>query len=224
VADLASAATADGSADAGPLSYDDAMVLVGSHRWVEHRLFEVTGTWSATADDPAVRLHLFEVSHQHAWHAELWEDRLPVRDGFDPDALTRPLGPALGPLFEAVGRQPEPGGNRAEGLETGDLSPDGDVARLVALYRVVLPRLIATYQRHLASTSKVADAPVIRALHLVLRDEMASWDEGEQRLQSLLATPEHVDLASRVQHRLERPIVEAGVRLGLVPWPAIDLG
>jgi hypothetical protein len=201
--------------DEDPLVIGDSAALIGSHRWVEHRLFEATGAWSATAANPAVQLHLFEVSHQHGWHAELWEDRLPVRDGVDPEALTEPLGPALGPLFEAVGLLTRPDPARV-GAGDGSFA---DVARLAALYRVVLPRLVATYDLHLSATSRVADGPVIRALHLVLRDEAGSWHEGERLLQSILSTPGHGDLASQVQHQFERLIVDAGIGAGLVPWP-----
>jgi hypothetical protein len=198
----------------------DAAAMIGSHRWVEHRLFEMTGAWSATGAHPAVRLHLFEMSHQHAWHAQLWADRLPALDGVDPEALSVPLGPALGPLFEGVwstgtapGAADGPEAQRA-GAEPG---PATDVARLSALYRVVLPRLIATYGRHLATSSVVSDSPTIRALELVLRDETAQWQAGECLLQSLLADPEACHVAAEAQRTLEVLVVTTGVGPGLVP-------
>ena len=81
-----------------------AAEMIGGYRWLEHRLFEITGAWSAQAHDPAVRLHLFEASHQHAWHAQLWADRLPLLDQLDPEALSVPYGPAAGPLIDALRR------------------------------------------------------------------------------------------------------------------------
>ena len=41
-------------------------------------------------------------SARHGWHAELWADRLPVLDGVDPEALTRPPSPAAEALFGAL--------------------------------------------------------------------------------------------------------------------------
>jgi hypothetical protein len=211
----------------------ESAALLGSHRWTEHQLFELTGAWAATAGTPAVRVHLFEVSHQHAWHAQLWADRLPALDGVDPEALSVPLGPALGPLLDAVrsigagsppreGQNVPPGGG-ASGQEVPD-GPDGtgsaaspDVAQLTALYRVTVPRLVVTYRRHLASASTVTDRPTIRALELVLRDETASWEAGEGLLQSLLAQPGAPDLAAGVQRTLESLVVGSGVAAGLVP-------
>lgn len=175
--------------------------LVGAYRWTERRLFELTGAWAVEADAPAVRLHLDRVSAEHAWHAELWAARLPVIDGVDPDALTRPLGPAVGPLMEALA------------------ATAGTVGRLAGLYRVVLPRLLVTYHRHLERAVAVADGPVVRALRLVRRDEAESWAQGESLLEGALATPSDADAAAEVQRRLEATVVAAGAGEGLVPWP-----
>ncbi|HEY1734162.1 MAG TPA: hypothetical protein VGG23_06935, partial [Acidimicrobiales bacterium] len=147
-----------------------AATLVGAYRWAEHRLFELTGAWAAEPSPPAVQVHLDEVSAQHAWHAELWADRLPVLDWFDPDSVTVPSGSA-GPLFDALAGLAEP------------------VRRLAGLYRVVVPRLVAGYDHHLARTVPATDGPVIRALRLVGRDEVDGWRAGEARLQTLLSSP-----------------------------------
>ena len=48
------------------------------------------------------------------------------------------------------------------------------------LYRVVLPRLVTSYERHLQVTSPITDGPVARALRLVLNDEVADWHAGER--------------------------------------------
>jgi hypothetical protein len=40
----------------------------------------------------AVQVHLDAQSMRHAWHAELFAERLPVLAGADPDGLTRALG------------------------------------------------------------------------------------------------------------------------------------
>ena len=64
--------------------------LVGSYQWVERRLFEVLGAWVASEPVSEARV-LFDVySQQHAWHAELFADRLPALDSVDPDSLVLP--------------------------------------------------------------------------------------------------------------------------------------
>ena len=65
----------------------------------------------------------------------------------------------------------------------------------------------------------VTDGPTIRALTLILRDEVEAWQSGESLLESLIASPRVARIAADIQHRLEAQLVEAGVRLGLAPWP-----
>lgn len=183
--------------------------LVGAYRWIEQRLFELAGSWVQLTADPETRLHLDLVSGEHGWHAELWEERLPVLDRLDPASLTRPLGPALGPLFAEVHR-----------LDHADRAGQtGTVLRLAILYRVLVPRLLATYERHLRRSVPVSDGPTIRVLRMVVRDELESWQAGETLLERATCTPDDVTLAADTQARLETIVVNARVGAGLVPWP-----
>ncbi len=182
-----------------------AATLVGAYRWVEHRLFELTGAWAAEPAPPAVQVHLDGVSAQHAWHAELWADRLPVLDWFDPDGVTASFG-SSGPLLDALGRLADP------------------VGRLSGLYRVVVPRLVAGYDRHLARTVPATDGPVVRALRLVGRDEVDAWRSGEALLQALMTSPGDASTAADAQRELEAVVVADGGQIGLFPWPEDGLG
>lgn len=182
--------------------------LLGGYRWIEHRLFELTGAWAAQAPLAEVQIFFDETSARHAWRAGLWADRLPVLEGLDPDDLTVPFGPAVAPLFEALA-----------GEET-----EGVVQRLAGLSRVVLPRLAVTYGAHLARSTPVADAPVIRVLRLARRDVVESWLEGETVLEHLLRRPHDAQVAASAQGGLEGVVVAAGVGPGLVPWPVEDPG
>ncbi len=184
------------------LAFGIAAELYGAYCWLERRLYELTGAWAGEAAPPEVQIHLDEVSWQHAWHSELWSARLPVLDGIDPEALTRPSGPAAAPLLDALAEL------------------DGPVERLAGLYRVVLPRLLATYARHLRRGAAVADAPGMRALRLVRWDEIMSWEAGEALLQGLLTGPEEAAAAAGAQQRLESSVVASGVSSGIVPWPS----
>jgi hypothetical protein len=192
------------------LGLEAAASVIGAYRWTELQLFSLTGGWVPGTADPEVRLHLDLVSGEHGWHAELWGERLPVLDRLDPEALTRPLGDALGPLFSTV----------KDAL--GEGQPDGGLLtllRLAALYRVLLPRLLSTYERHLRHSVPVTDGPTIRVLRLVLRDEVESWQLGEMLLERTVRSPEDVRAVAALQVRLETTIVESRLGPGLVPWP-----
>lgn len=175
--------------------------LVGGYRWIEQRLFELLGGWAAGATRPELRVHLDQQSARHAWHASLWADRLPVRDGVSADELT--VAPAVA----------------ARVLDGLDGSGSEGAPLLAGLYRVVLPRLVTGYRCHLGATAPVSDGPVIRALRLVLTDEIEDWHAGERLVQSLLVRPEDVAAVSALQHKLESWVVEAGTGAGLTGWP-----
>ncbi len=228
-----------------PLTLDQAAALAGRYRWVEQRLFELTGSWAPAAAAPAAGVLLDALSLQHAWHAELWAERLPVLDGADHDALTRP-SPPLARFFGALaeGGQADGAPTGADGAPTGgDGAPTGGdssatqgdgsatrgdgepvedgrwVARLTGLFRVVLPRLVVGYGRHLSMALPATDGPTIRVLRLTLRDEIEAWQAGEGLLERLVTTPAGVAAAAEAQRLLENILVNGGEGPGLVPWP-----
>lgn len=56
-------------------------LAVGAGRWIalETMLFETLGAWARSDDVPApARRVLATWCHRHAWHAELWRERMPV--------------------------------------------------------------------------------------------------------------------------------------------------
>ena len=175
--------------------------LVGGYRWTEQQLFELLGTWAAEATEPEIRVHLDAQSARHAWHASLWADRLPVRDGVSADELT--VAPAVA----------------ARVLSTLDRRGPDAVSLVAGLYRVVLPRLVTGYASHLRAAAPVGDGPVIRALRLVMTDEVEDWHAGERLVQRLLTRPEQVDSALVATRELESLFVEAGTGEGLTGWP-----
>ena len=129
--------------------------LVGSYQWLERRLFEVLGSWVASEPVPEAQM-LFDVySQQHAWHAELFAERLPALDSVDPDSLVLPPSAEVDRMC-AVLAGAVPAG---DGTSTGDgvigpgdgsaVPAGGTLPRLVGVGRVVLPRLLTGYKLHL---------------------------------------------------------------------------
>jgi hypothetical protein len=197
--------------------------LVGSYQWVERRLFEVLGSWVASEPVPEAQL-LFDVySQQHAWHAALFADRLPALDSADPDTLVMPPSPEVERMLSVLaGAVPAdtPSGVDGSVMARGgtlDMPAGGTLPRLVGTGRVVMARLVTGYALHLRRVSAVADAPMIRCLRLVLRDEVEQWQAVEALTQALLRRPHDVAVVTGHQQRLEEIIAGSGA--GLVPWP-----
>lgn len=208
------------------LTLDECASRHGAYRWAEHRLFELTGSWASGPGTPApARLHLFGASAQHAWHAQLWADRLPVLADVDPDALTRPIGPLLAPLLDALEPPSRDGSTAPAG---GDLAA---FRFLAGLYRVTLPRLLASYERHRGALAEVADGPSIRALGLVRRDGATELAAGHALLETLVRTaPDPAGAGAAVEATvlaleglLGRAAPGEGADADLVPWAGAAL-
>ncbi len=170
------------------LSLEELARRTGAYCWLEGRLFETLGSWVSTVPESEVKLALASHARQHAWHAELWQERLPLIPHSSPERLTAPTSAEVGAFAAAV----------AEAR-----SEDQTIEKLVGAYRVLLPRMVAAYSEHLRVTSEVSDGPVIRALRLVLSDELEGWARGEQLVQSLLRSEGQVRRAADHQARLE---------------------
>ncbi len=176
----------------GPLNLEQAARRMGAYQWAEMRLFEVLGAWIPSTPDHAVKVLLGEQCYHHAWHGELWQQRLPELREININQLICPANDQVVACFDAIA------------------APTSTIERLVGIFRVLIPRLVADYSRHLELTSEVADGPTIRALNLVLTDELADWRAGELLLQTLLRTPADVATATKHQSAIETMLVAAG--------------
>jgi hypothetical protein len=194
--------------DTSSLTLGVTAALVGEYRWIESTLYATLGSWVVDMPIPAVQLQVDAQSMRHAWHAELWAERLPVLAGVDAERLSVPSRPTQA-LFAALQREELPGGE----------GPPGALPRLAALYRVVLPRLVTSYVRHQRVASPITDGPVARALRLVLNDETDDWHTGERLVQRLVTRPHDVEAVYQFQQHLESVVVAAGARQGLVAFP-----
>jgi hypothetical protein len=213
----------DPEAGGATLPLGTTAALVGGYRWIEQALYELLGSWVTDVPLPGAQVLLDAQSTRHAWHAELWADRLPVLAGFDPEGLTTPPEPARTVLATLAGNGPPagvPGWSWAPANDDGSaIGPPGALPRLAGLYRVVLPRLVVSYGRHLAAASPVADGPVIRALRLILADEVEDWHAGERLVQRLVTRPHDVAAVYTYLQQLESVAVNASVGSGLVVFP-----
>lgn len=180
---------------------------VGAYRWVEHRLFEVLGAWSAREPEPEPATLFAVLSTQHAGHAERFAERLPVLATIDPATFSMapagwrtlldemasipgPWSPAAGSSGSSGGLSQVPQGQAAGGEAMDGLEPGRwpTVARLVSLGRVVLPRLATAYARRLWWCTP-SEAPLVPVLRSVLEDTRQAWLTVEAMVQDYLASP-----------------------------------
>src|SRR5438067_8931036 len=179
----------------GAFNVDETARRVGNYKWTEMRLFEALGGWVATVPELDVKMRLGTHCYKHAWHADLWNKRLPELREMNTDRLTVPPNDEFVAFMDAV---------------TAPEGPGETIEKLVGVYRVLIPHKIAAYTYHLNNTSTITDAPTIRSLKLILNDEFEDWRDGEMIIQSLLETDAEVDRANAHAARLEKLMLKAG--------------
>lgn len=186
---------------ADPTHWDlhDRSRRIGVWAWCERQLFAALGSWAQTTPDPVVAVFFGEMARRHAWHAELFFDRLPELASVDAEQLVAPPGPASAALFQSI--------SEGTGESGSDQGPTA-LARLVAAHRVVLPLLVGEYQAARSTVSVVAEPSLGRALDLVLRDDQEEWARAQPLLQTLLCDAEAARSAADEQLRLELLVVD----------------
>ena len=178
------------------------------------------GEWVGDMPIAGVQVHLDAQSMRHAWHAELFADRLPVRAGVDPDALDPPVGgrpPRCSPPW--TGSAP-PG--RGSGLDVASRrprtssGPPGPCPGWPASTGWCCPGWSPPTPATSGWSPRWPTARCARALRLVLRDEVEDWLAGERLVQRLVSRPHDVAAVYEFQEHLEAVAVAAGAHSGLV--------
>jgi hypothetical protein len=171
-----------------PLTLAESGRRFGHACWLERRLFEMCGAWSADTVEPAARPFLAAHAAHHAWHAEVIGTRLPRASGFDGDSLVAPPTEAFAAFID----------------EVAGIAPDRTVERLVALYGVLVPHLVASYDAHRDGLTRISDGPGRRWMRLILADERHDLADGERLLERVLAGASDGDRASVHRADLEQ--------------------
>jgi hypothetical protein len=191
----------------GGFSVEASAQRVREYRYTEERLMRMLGGWIALTPELPVKL-LFG---RHVWdcaqHADLWGRRLPE--------------------LRAPAQQSEPPNEkfaRFADLLAGCEAPGDSLERVVGVYRVLKPHLLATYEAHLAATNPIYEPPTRRILERCIGEERRHVAAGAVVLKRLLGDDERRGRAEGWEARLVEALKEAGGVTGETPLPARSLG
>ncbi|OLC39150.1 MAG: hypothetical protein AUH81_02530 [Candidatus Rokubacteria bacterium 13_1_40CM_4_69_5] len=193
---------------AGDFSVEASAQRVRHYRYAEERLMRTLGGWIALTPELPVKL-LFG---RHVWdcaqHADLWGRRLPE--------------------LRSPAQQSEPANERfvrfmdlLDAREGRGESPQ----RVVGVYRVLKPHLVATYERHLAAANPLYEPPTRRILERCIAEERRHVAAGAAVLERLLRDDDSRARAATWERRLYEALAEAGGVTGESPTPplAVDV-
>jgi hypothetical protein len=185
---------------AGHLEVDESARTVRHYRYAVERMTRILGGWMALTPELSAKLLMGRHVWDNAQHADAWGRRLPeLRAAAQ---VSEPANARVVAFFDAV--------------EVAE-RPEQTVERVVAIYRVLKPHLLATYEAHLASANAVYEPPTCRILTRCIEDERRHVAAGETVLRHLLRTAE-LEARARACEATLWPLLEAaGGVTGLGP-------
>jgi hypothetical protein len=177
----------------GHLPVDVSAARLRHYRYAVERVMRVSAGWIALTPELSSKLLLGRHVWDDAQHADLLGRRLLELRA--PAQESEPAGPGVTALLDAIESAEAPG-------ET--------VERLVGVYRVLKPHLLALYRDHLARTNPVYEPPTRRLLERLIADTSRHVAAGETVVAHVAASPALGPRAAAWRARIERLLAAAG--------------
>lgn len=178
----------------GEWSVSESVERIVNYRWAEQHLSAALGGWVATIPELDVKAMLGPHCFQHAWHADLWRHRLPELREPD-EERSEPANDAFSEFMQEL---------------TSPDDPDATIEKLVGVYRVLVPHLLAVYSFHQRVTSDIVDAPTVRILKFMIDDDVEQLICGEMMIQDLARTAKLRVRAGKWQSHLDVLLGKSG--------------
>ena len=192
----------------GPFPVDHSARLLRNYRYAAERALRALGGWIALTPEISAKL----LMGRHVWdlaqHADAFGRRLPELRA--PAQVSEPANQSFVAFMDA--------------LEEAE-APHQTVERLVGVYRVLKPHLLAAYRDHVARANPIYEPPTRRILARCIEDEARHIAAGETILRHLASTPALGERATVWQGRLEGLLTAAGgvTGEGLPSVPAMSV-
>ena len=177
----------------GVYSVRQSVAHIQNYRFAEERMMRMMAGWIALTPEIPVKLEMAKQVYEDALHADALGKRLPEL------RAQAQVSKAANDHFAAFIQEIE---DKEQWEDT--------VERLVGIYRVLKPHLIAHYSAHVNAANPVYEPPTIRILAQLLEDEKAHVEKGLVLLGELLDTPEKARRAGQWQAHLEELLAASG--------------
>ncbi|HET8578275.1 MAG TPA: hypothetical protein VFO18_14340 [Methylomirabilota bacterium] len=190
----------------GHFSVEESARTVRQYRYAVERMMRILAGWIALTPELSAKLLLGRHVWDNAQHADGWGRRLPELRA--QAHMSEPSSQAFVAFMDL--------------LESAEM-PHQTVERLVGVYRVLKPHLLAVYEAHVAQANPVYEPPTRRILLRCIEDERRHIVAGETVLRHLFSTPALEERAAEWRARLEERLVAAGGVTGAGMPPAVAL-
>ena len=177
----------------GVYSVRQSVAQIMNYRFAEERMMRMMAGWIALTPEIPVKLEMAKQVYEDALHTDALGKRLPEL------RAQAQVSKAANQQFASFIQEIE---DKEQWEDT--------IERLVGIYRVLKPHLIAHYSAHVTAANPVYEPPTIRILAQLLEDEKAHVERGLVLLEDLLDSPEKSRRAGQWQAHLEELLVASG--------------
>jgi hypothetical protein len=177
----------------GHSSVADSARMIRHYRYAVERMMRILGGWIALTPEISAKLLMGRHVWDNAQHADALGRRLPELRA--QAHVSEPANEAVVAFIDAI--------EEAE-------RPEQTVERLVGVYRVLKPHLLASYAASLELANAVYEPPTRRILARCAEDEQRHVAAGLAVLRHFTRTSVLEACAERWQARLEKLLIDAG--------------
>jgi hypothetical protein len=182
----------------GVYSVRQSAGFIMNYRYAEERMMRMMAGWIALTPEIPVKLEMARQVYECALHADALGKRLgELRSHAQ---VSRPPNEAFVTFISAI-----------EDKEQWE----DTIERLVGIYRVLKPHLLAHYSAHVTAANPVYEPPTLRILAHLVEDEKRHIERGLILLDNLLDTTEKHRRASGWQAQLEGLLAASGGVTGM---------
>jgi hypothetical protein len=191
----------------GHASVDESARLIRNYRYAVERMMRILGGWIALTPEISAKLLMGRHVWDNAQHADALGRRLPELRA--QAHVSEPASQAFVTVIDAI-----------ENAE----QPEQTVERLIGIYRVLKPHLLASYTAYLELANEVYEPPTRRILARCAEDERRHIGAGLTVLRHLMSTPALEGRAQSWQARLETLLAASGGVTGQGLPPTLTSG
>jgi hypothetical protein len=177
----------------GVYSVRQSVTYIQNYRYAEERMMRMMAGWIALTPELPVKLEMAKQVYEDALHCDALGKRLPE--------LRAQAQVSKAPNQEFA--------DFIQAIEDKEQWKD-TIERLVGIYRVLKPHLIAHYSAHVSAANPVYEPPTLRILARLVEEEKTHVEKGLVLLDDLLDTPEKHRRAAAWQAHLEELLAKSG--------------
>jgi 1,2-phenylacetyl-CoA epoxidase catalytic subunit len=177
----------------GVYSVRQSVTYIQNYRYAEERMMRMMAGWIALTPELPVKLEMAKQVYEDALHCDALGKRLPE--------LRAQAQVSKAPNQEFA--------EFIQAIEDKEQWED-TIERLVGIYRVLKPHLIAHYSAHVSAANPVYEPPTLRILARMVEEEKEHVEKGLVLLDDLLDSPEKHRRAAAWQAHLEELLARSG--------------